>query len=499
MSPLPRDARQPGQLDELGRIVDQRTAGAEVVDDPKHALGPAVGGGVVEQQTTNAEVSSGPLALGQERVRGLPDPIMDEVPTPIGTQHEHAGAGRDLQVALRVAGVCAVDGGDGLEGEGPPEAGRTAQGLAGGVREQADAPGQEFAHRLAGLHLAQAVLVPAPVDGGQAGPGDRRAPMLIMLVMFVMLASLLGDQELLLPGRAQEGPHKQGIAGGALDDELRERTGSGRRLAEGLGDQRLDLGDAELAQGQLHDLAAAATNGLEAQPGRVAGLELLIAHGDDEQQVTLSLVVGEELEQSQGPRVGPLEVVEEDREWVSVPGAGPHKAAKYQVVAVLRSLWPQGLDTREDADDELELGEQVAEHPAVDRQRLAQMDAPGSELVHGRAQDPTDEDAEGLGESLAGRPAARLGELAADERARPVAQASLEFGDQRRLAHARAPRHQDDGRPTALGLSPGPLEHLDLPVAAEQALGHPQLRLTVESPQLEGRDDPRVDQHLAAA
>src|ERR1700682_5575217 len=105
--------------------------------------------------------------------------------------------------------------------------------------------------------------------------------------------------------------------------------------------------------------SARALDGVELAPQRMGGINLVISVSPNQHQM-LHVRLGQQiLQQVKRRRVQPLQIVEEQRQWVLRPGEHGEKTPENQLKSALRVMgWPL-RERRGGRDDELQLRSQV--------------------------------------------------------------------------------------------------------------------------------------------
>src|SRR5258708_11304939 len=94
----------------------------------------------------------------------------------------------------------------------------------------------------------------------------------------------------------------------------------------------------------LGDLSAGGLDGLELAHQWMGVSDFVVAIGTDEQEV-LQIRAGQQIPQQVERRhVEPLQVVEEQRQWMLRPGEDADKPSKHQLETPLRVLWRKLTD-----------------------------------------------------------------------------------------------------------------------------------------------------------
>jgi hypothetical protein len=95
------------------------------------------------------------------------------------------------------------------------------------------------------------------------------------------------------------------------------------------------------------------------------GADLVVTKSSDEQEVTNVRVRHEVLEQLEGRRIQPLEIVEKNGERVLLAGEDSQKGPEHQVKTALGIRGWEGGNRWLLADDELELGNEFHDELAI--------------------------------------------------------------------------------------------------------------------------------------
>ena len=97
----------------------------------------------------------------------------------------------------------------------------------------------------------------------------------------------------------------------------------------------------------------------------MGGIDFVVSVGADQHQV-LHVRPGQQiLEQIEGRRVEPLQIVEEERERMFRPCEYADKSPEHQLEATLRVLWRKIRDWWLLSDDELQFGNEVHDEQPV--------------------------------------------------------------------------------------------------------------------------------------
>ena len=156
------------------------------------------------------------------------------------------------------------------------------------IRQSLELPHHEFRHVAGVVPVANPIQVPdpagrIPVEPEQPFFGQRRK-------------KLYG---------------KEWVAASLLLDQLREGTGSHPVAAEGIGDQSADIIGSEIRQRDFLYPRSIATDRGKCLHQRMSRTDIVVAIGSDEQHVPYFRIRNQTLQQFQGRRVQPLQIVEE--------------------------------------------------------------------------------------------------------------------------------------------------------------------------------------------
>src|SRR5215831_5532145 len=138
-------------------------------------------------------------------------------------------------------------------------------------------------------------------------------------------------------------------------------------------------------------LSTSGLDGVEPSHQRMGGRHFIVAIGTDQHEV-LQIRPGQQiLQQIERCRVEPLQVVEEERQWMLRPGEDADEAPKHLLEAPLRVLRRKLEDRWLVSDDELQLGDDVDHEPSVWAQRFQQGASPTPQLGVALAEQRPDE------------------------------------------------------------------------------------------------------------
>src|SRR5262249_43413864 len=130
----------------------------------------------------------------------------------------------------------------------------------------------------------------------------------------------------------------------------------------------------------LCDRATCGLDGVESPHQWVCGGNFVVAIGTDQHEVLQIRLSQQLLEQVERCRVQPLQVVEEQGQWMLGPREAADNPPKYEPETPLRLLWRKLRNRWLLSDDELQLGDDVDHEPSVRAQRLQQGVAPAAQL-----------------------------------------------------------------------------------------------------------------------
>src|SRR4029077_4527926 len=112
----------------------------------------------------------------------------------------------------------------------------------------------------------------------------------------------------------------------------------------------------------LHHLATGRLDGLKPLPERMGGSELVGTIGTDQHEMLQIRLPQQILQQIERRRVDPLQVVEEQRQWMFRPGEYADKPSKYQLETPARVVGREIRSRRLVADNELQFRNELDDH-----------------------------------------------------------------------------------------------------------------------------------------
>src|SRR5262249_5775018 len=141
------------------------------------------------------------------------------------------------------------------------------------------------------------------------------------------------------------------------------------------------------------------------------------------------------LQQIERRHIEPLQIIEEEREWMLRLGKHPDKSPKHHVETTLRLLGRKLRYGWLISNNELQLGDEVDHEPSVPAQCVQKSVSPCAELGVVPAQKEPHKSLKGLGKTRIRDIALVLIELAGSEQTARRHQRLVQFVDNRRLAN----------------------------------------------------------------
>src|SRR5216683_3756883 len=251
-------------------------------------------------------------------------------------------------------------------------------------------------------------------------------------------------EEMLFGKRCQELDGKKGIAGRLLVHQPRKRCSIVPSAVNGIGDELAQILDGERRDRELAECRSGFANGLERQHQGMGWADLVFPVGADHEKVARVRVGDHILEEFEGRRVEPLEVVQEQHAWMLLlgkHGEEPTKDCMKAVLGLARSeLWNRHLG----ADESLDIRDKIDDELAIAPQSLAELGPPQVELGFASAKDLTEKTLEGLCQDGVWNVTLELVELARCKQASRQHDHPMQLVDDRRLADAGIPGHEDE-------------------------------------------------------
>ena len=147
-----------------------------------------------------------------------------------------------------------------------------------------------------------------------------------------------GEQSL-FGERGKKLNHEERIAGGLLMHQLRQRRRRVRFAAKRIGNQPSQVVTSRAARARSRcTFAPRLADRLELAHQRMRGIDLVVAIGTDQHQMSHVRLGQQILEQIERRRVEPLQIVEEQRQRMFRPGEYADEPPEYQLEAALRIL-----------------------------------------------------------------------------------------------------------------------------------------------------------------
>src|SRR5262245_51641677 len=175
-------------------------------------------------------------------------------------------------------------------------------------------------------------------------------------------------------------------------------------------------------------------------------IDLVVAIGANQQEVLHIELRHQILDQIEGSRVEPLQVIEKKRQRVFGPRKDADKAAEYKLETPLRRSRRKLGQRWLLADDDLQFRDEIHDELSIGPQRLKQYLAPLTQFGFALAEKLPDQALKGLCESRVWNVAFKLIELAGGEKPARQHQYRLQFVDHRGLADAEIAGDQDQFR-----------------------------------------------------
>ena len=310
--PLSGQKIEAGQLDMFAIAGDPAASAVELLDDVEDALGQGRAGRVRQQGPADLKVDAGPLVGGDELIGRLPYAVVWElVSMAVALEQPRSHRRRELGIGLLLRDAQQLAQGEAV-GAGSSQAGQVFQREPCLVGE---------APQLGRHQLADVVGEPFGPDGGQVPVPD---PGLVIEL----------DQTLVAK-HAQELDDEERVPPGLLLDEILERLDLAAVAVEDITQETVEVLSGQGFEQDGRDRRTGALQVAERGAERVAGAHLVGTVSAHHEQVG-RLRVGDEIpEQGETGGVGPLQVVEEQRQRLPVPGQGGHEPSKDQPESVL--------------------------------------------------------------------------------------------------------------------------------------------------------------------
>ena len=164
-------------------------------------------------------------------------------------------------------------------------------------------------------------------------------------------------------------------------NQVRERGGALRFVMKGVRQQLTQIVTSERCENDVLHGRASLADHIELADQRVGGIDLVVPIRADEHQV-LQIGAGQQiLEQVEGGRVQPLQVVEEERQRMLGSCEYADEPAKDQLKTSLRFLRRKLGHRWLFADDVLQFRDEIDDEPSVRVQRLPKRVTPWAQVV----------------------------------------------------------------------------------------------------------------------
>ena len=286
---------------------DQRGAAVELADDLEDTLPDRLWRRLGGEPPADGEVRPGPLAFGDQGISRLLDTVVQEAVGLLPPEHQPGSHGLPERCVERRL-TPALDQAQGRGRRAVAQAGKLPQRQLGRIGQAAQLAEHKIHDVVRVAFGVDAVEVPVPlrivmIKGEQTFLGERRHE--------------LNDEERIASRLLV---HQLGQFGGMFDfaaQRIRNELAhvfSGKRLKPDLRYER-----------------ACGADCVKSVRQRVRGSDLVVAIGADHQQV-LQIRPGQQiLQEVERRRVDPLQVVEEERQWMLRPGEHADKSAKHQL------------------------------------------------------------------------------------------------------------------------------------------------------------------------
>ena len=206
--------------------------------------------------------------------------------------------------------------------------------------------------------------------------------------------------------------HEERITGRFVMYQLSEWRGAVRIAAKSIGNQMRNVFAGKRRKNDLLHFCAGVLHGVKPAPQRMSSIDLVVPIGADQHQV-LQIGPGQQvLNQIERGRVEPLEIVEEQRQWMIGACENTYESSEHDLEAVLRLLRGKLRNGRLFSYDQLQFGDEVDDEPSIWAQRLMKGLTPARQLGVVLAQKRSHKTLESLHQRRIGNVALVLVELA---------------------------------------------------------------------------------------
>ncbi len=291
--------------------------------------------------------------------------------------------------------------------------------------------------------------------------------------------------------RGEELDREERVGARLLRDDRREGRGLARTRAERVRDQQGEILRGERADRDAGEPGARVARRLQGRDERVRGRHLVVAVGADDEEEAQVGVGHQIMDEREAGGIGPLKVVEEEREGAFLAGERRDEPPEYRAEAALRVGRRQLRHGRLGAEEERERRDHVHDELRVAPERALEARSPVRAPFLVLREHVEDELPERLDDRGVRDLALVRVELAPHEQPAAADDRLLQLMDERRLADPRVPRHQHElGRPGLGDALEGAQQRRELRVAAVQLLRDLQPIRRVALPQRERLDPP---------
>src|SRR5262249_30426854 len=159
--------------------------------------------------------------------------------------------------------------------------------------------------------------------------------------------------------RGQELDGKEGIACRLLVHQARQRGGTLRGRANGVRNQLCQAFTRQRRKGDLMHRRAGFADRVELPLQRMGGSDFVVSVRSDQQQVSHIRLGQKILDKLERCRVEPLQIVEEQGQWMCRPREDTDESPEDQVEPALRVLWRKKRDRGLFSDDVLQFRDEV--------------------------------------------------------------------------------------------------------------------------------------------
>ena len=277
-----------------------------------------------------------------------------------------------------------------------------------------------------------------------------------------------GDEPLLMQGPEELRDEKR-ITGGLREDKVGQWSGLGGVGVQRVRDELAEVCSRQRTESDLVHRRPAPNLG-QGEHQRMLLADFVVAVGADDQQPPELRIREQRLEQRQGSRIRPLQVVKEDHQRMRRRGKHAHELLEDQVEPVLCLGRVEGRHGRLLSDEPLERRDDIDDHLGVGAEGREERFLPGLNALLALGQQLPPQLLECLRQSAVRGVARQLIELARDEVAASASQRPVDLVNQGCFSDTGVPGHEQQlggplGRPFERRL-----ERRDLAISPIQAL-----------------------------